>query len=267
MTAHHSDSPCSHLLSYLLGVLDETKRQQFEAHLPDCDACRLEMEELQPVIQLLPYTAELQQPPAQLKNKVLQAAYQAKAPEEPHAAAKIHPEREAIPIDDTSASPTAWKHFVSNLYGRLSLGLIAVLTLSLGLSGWSLQQAAKQPPLARLQPGPSMNVEHSFALYPTADHPQGTGNAYLIRSNEGMQIVVQVDHVKPLTGDQAYQVWLLKNGQRQNAGTFVVNDQGAGILIYSLGKERPDFDSIGITREPDPLGTSPRGPKVLGSKL
>lgn len=252
MTAHHSDSPCSHLLSYLLGALDETKRQEFEAHLPECKACQLEMEELQPVVQLLPYTAELQQPPAHLKNKVLQAAYQAKPP---------------VPIGDTAASPTAWKLFVSNLYGRLSLGLIAVLTLALGLSGWSLQQAAKQQPLAGLQPGSSMNVEDSFVLYPTSDHPQGMGNAYLVHSNQGMQIVVQVEHIQPLAGEQAYQVWLLKNGQRKSAGTFVVNDLGSGILVYSFGKETPDFDSIGITREPDPFGTSPRGPKVLGSKL
>lgn len=279
MTTTHSNTVCSHLLSYLLGHLNEEERERFEEHLPECADCRQEIAEWQPAFDMLPYSSEILQPPAELKHKVLQSAYQAKAPvgKQGQSVEMLAAKRTEIPLANStqtssvtpiaspSSSLSAWSQFLSNVYGKLSLGLIAVLLFAFGTSVWYANVMSNR--LSQAQPAPDMNVERSLALYPTADNPQGTGTAYLVHTPEGMQIVVQVANAKQLTDDQAYQVWLLKNGERQNAGTFRVDNRGSGILIYSFGNRKPDFDSIGITREPDPYGTSPRGPKVLGSQL
>ena len=62
-------------------------------------------------------------------------------------------------------------------------------------------------------------------------------------------------------GDEAYQVWLIKDGQRSSAGTFRVSDtsRGIGLLAMPIQGGKLDFDAIGITLEPDEHGSQPRG--------
>ncbi|MEB3100594.1 anti-sigma factor [Ferviditalea candida] len=68
-----------------------------------------------------------------------------------------------------------------------------------------------------------------------------------------------------IKGDEAYQVWLIKDGIRHNAGTLRADHQGNGVLTYRLNGDDKAFDAIGITLEPDSHGTRPRGKKVLGT--
>jgi hypothetical protein len=65
-------------------------------------------------------------------------------------------------------------------------------------------------------------------------------------------------------GDEVYQVWLLKNGNRQNAGTLKPDENGNGLITYRLPKGH-SFDDIGITLEPNPYNTQPQGYKVMGT--
>ncbi|GAX91418.1 anti-sigma factor [Effusibacillus lacus] len=255
------DHTCSQCLSYLFGQLSDQERELFEAHLPECEDCRHEIAELQLVTDALPYTAEPVPVPDNLKERTLRTAFAAKAPftqNKPESQGYLPP----------SSGGSAWRSFVANRYGKLVMGLVAGLTVALGVSFWQISEYQAQLQTApNNKPASTTKVERSFPLYAAGDTSKALGTAYLTETANGIQLVVQVQNVSPLSGEQAYQVWLLKNGQRQNAGTFRVNDKGEGVLIYAMDSTKPDFDNIGITKEPDANGTSPRGPKVMGTIL
>jgi len=56
----------------------------------------------------------------------------------------------------------------------------------------------------------------------------------------------------------------LDDTERTNAGTFKVGDNGVGVLTYRMNQEA-NFDTIGITLEPDSKGDAPRGQKIFGN--
>jgi Anti-sigma-K factor rskA len=85
-----------------------------------------------------------------------------------------------------------------------------------------------------------------------------------LQQGEDKRLVVQVNNLPRLEGSEVYQVWILKNGNRENAGIFKPDESGAGVLTYQLA-QNSDFDQIGITVEPDQYSTQPRGKKIMGS--
>lgn len=92
--------------------------------------------------------------------------------------------------------------------------------------------------------------------------PGARGRAVVYRRSQGYLVVLVVDGLPPLEGDQVYQAWLLHDGQRANAGVFTVDENGHGSLAYYT--EQFPYAGIGITREPDPWGETPRGQRMLG---
>jgi hypothetical protein len=95
-------------------------------------------------------------------------------------------------------------------------------------------------------------------------HPGTNGIAYIVQQGLKKNLVVQVHELPGVEGSQVYQVWLLKNGTRENGGIFKPDENGSGILTYQLA-EGQTFDQIGITVEPDANSSQPRGEKIAGS--
>ena len=57
--------------AYVLGALDETERAAFEEHLAGCPACREEVDELRPAVEVLPISVEPVDPPPALKARIM----------------------------------------------------------------------------------------------------------------------------------------------------------------------------------------------------
>ena len=70
-----------------------------------------------------------------------------------------------------------------------------------------------------------------------------------------------------LPDDRTYQAWLVRDGQRTNAGTFRVSGDGYGVLLVRAGQPLESFDSLGITEEPAGGSAAPTGPRLMGGKL
>ena len=86
----------------------------------------------------------------------------------------------------------------------------------------------------------------------------------MVQDDTGTRLVVQASDLPALSGNEAYQVWLIKDGQPINAGTFLSGD-GKGALTYTM--EPGDYDMVAITLEPDAEGDQPRGRMVLTGAL
>jgi anti-sigma-K factor RskA len=66
-----------------------------------------------------------------------------------------------------------------------------------------------------------------------------------------------------LEPDQVYQLWMTKDGERQSAGLFSVDQGGSGVLIFPINQPLDQLDSMGITTEPAGGSPGPTGPPVV----
>jgi hypothetical protein len=237
---------CQHLLPYLIDDLSSDYRRDFEKHLKDCSKCRDELEELQPVWDSLPLFMEEIDPPAELKEQVFSSLF----PDEP------------APPSYSSHKSNRWKERLSTSWGKVA---VVLLFLLMGVT-WNNMQLRGQ--LSALQEEMSFPVQVVKSYTMVAADPsmkEASGSVWILQNGERKKLVVHMNGLASTQGEQAYQVWIVHNGQRQNAGTFRVDEKGRGILTYHFSDPNMQFESIGITLEPDPYGDQPRGKKVSGT--
>ncbi|MEF3306824.1 anti-sigma factor [Paenibacillus sp. GYB003] len=251
------------LLSFFIGELTGEEKRAFEAHLAECPECREELKRLRQVWDTIPYSMTEIDPPEQLKSEVLgtilrehPAADALSAMEEENASAPAQAKAPApAPAAERSGKRKPWRYAAA-----------AVAAVAIGLAGWNglSDRLHREPGHAELHVPSEMVERYSLKSFDPAV-PGATGQAWLMKKGDSMQLVLQTSGLPSLTGNEAYQVWLVKNGERHNCGTFRVDDKGNGIMTYPIDDDDRTFDTIGITLEPDSKGTLPRGKKVLGT--
>ncbi|WP_338555352.1 anti-sigma factor [Paenibacillus sp. KS-LC4] len=290
-----NDSLCEDVEMYSLGGLDAEATQQFEHHLSHCQRCREMVEELQPIISRFPHAVESVEPPAGMKQRILAAVLQSaptSAPMSTLTAAdessnpehygsgnnqvgseEPAPRPEFIPLRTATLQTQLRKRWVT----RVMTGVAASFVI---LSGFLLQQVnqlshetadltsqleqLKQQIAASDSPAAASQVNGVVSLKPTEAGIVAEGRATISVDSKGMHLIVQVEQLPKLQGDEAFQVWLLKEGKPVNAGTFLPNE-GVGALYFTFNPD--DYDQIAITQEPDANGVEPRGSMVLAGAL
>jgi hypothetical protein len=235
---------CGFLLEYVSGDGTEAERLAFERHLPGCSACRQETEEVNEAWEGLSSGMERIEPPKDLKQQVLDAAFAAEGP--------MHVARRR-----------------RNWLGYGAAAAVCAAVVSLGL--WNIRLQADRPyqPLPLEQAGAlsAARIEKLVPLHAASPAPDARayGVACIVDNGRDKQFIVYVFGAERTKGEEAYQVWLLENGERQSAGTFRVGEDGIGVLAMPIATEPPAFDAIGITIEPDDRGDAPRGERVFAS--
>jgi hypothetical protein len=285
---------CEDVELYMIGGLTKADKQAFEAHLPTCSSCQHALAELAPVVGALPLAVELVEPPAGMKSRILAAvAAQAEKDNEtkgnvkPGPATPLRSEEESFNLSDSTLNrpmPTADKQIPAESGRKLpnwllpSVSAAAVLLLIasgiLLLRVDSLQDKAEQL-TARVdslqqqidstgRPLTGVQTNHVIALSPTTKDIVAQGLATIVVDDKGMHLIVQAEQLPLLTDNEAFQVWMLKNGKPVNAGTFFSQD-GTGALYFTFTPD--EYDQIAITQEPDASGKEPRGSIVLAGSL
>jgi len=242
---------CDLCLDVISGGCTDEERSAFERHLPSCENCQAEMDMLRTVWEVLPADMERIEPPADLKKQVLTAAFEAEKGFQTKASLFVK-----------SPNKKTFRYTAAML-----LFLFAVGT---GWNIWLYNERNKVPqPFENALYIPAAQIEQMVMLksQTESNEANSSGVAGIVDNGQSKQLVVFVFGAAPTDGEQAYQVWLFKNGVRQNAGTFRVadDDKGTGILSVPITSSEFSFDTIGITLEPDDRGKQPRGKKVFGS--
>lgn len=250
-----ADSHYEQLIAYLAGELDDKGKRTFEEHLTACGACREELRQLEQVWNVLPYSMEEEELPEELKLEVMSAINQVTGTP-PKAG-------------DDSGSETIVSHKRSIRrfwHTRYSVASAAIVLLLLSIAWYGASQRGDPIPAEAGRLDVPAQVVNTYRLNPPdSAKSSASGQAWLMNKGGSLQLVLHTSGLSALQGEQVYQVWLIKDGSRLNGGTFRVDPSGSGVLTYVIdGKDRP-FDAIGITLEPDPGGTQPRGNKVLGT--
>lgn len=230
--------------AYALGILDEAENHSIARHLAGCSACQAELRSYQLVAEQLAGGVPQRNPPVGLRAAILQKA----------AAATVLAPRPA---------PLAWLRALARPLSPLAgaLGLVVIFVLvGLNLALWQqLRQATSaNTPVAEF-------AEFRLVRMSAPDKADVTG--LLVIDEEGDFGTLVVDGLKPLSQEQQYQLWLIKDGKRTSGGVFSVQDSGYGMLRVDSPIPLIQYQSFGVTIEPAGGSPGPTGPKVLGGSL
>jgi hypothetical protein len=247
---NHEISQCDELFEYLTEECTDMQRKRFEKHLASCKACMEEATVWRETWNRLGDDTPQLDLPEDLKPVVLGSIFA----------------DDQLKKDSTIRSRRSGYRSYLRWAAALS---VLILTF---LGGWLVRgnvNIEADPVQALAQ---SDSIEALFRL--TADretgkfddYPRAYGVACLVRSENTEQLVVYVFGTPQTQGGEAYQVWLLDQGKRTSAGTFTVDKSGIGIMTLPLPDGPPTFQAVGVTLEPDPHSTAPRGPKMFGSE-
>lgn len=247
--SNQEKSACEGISEYLSGEGSDMQRKRFERHLATCSDCMEEASLWREVWERLAEDVELIEPPADLKEFVLRPL-----------------------LDNEKAVERSIKKAPRFHTKRIIAGAIGIaLFAGVFLSGWLLRDMQYRSADKAASVQSPASIETLFRLSANRaggkfdGNPQAYGVACLVKSDSKEQLVVYVFGTPRTKDSEAYQVWLLKNGQRTSAGTFTVGASGIGIMTLPLTNGIPDMDAVGVTLEPDSHSTSPRGPKMFGS--
>ncbi|SEN56869.1 anti-sigma factor [Paenibacillus sp. OV219] len=248
---------CELCLEYVSDACNAEEKAAFELHLPHCEACQQELQELRTVWEALPTDIHQIEPPPDLKQQVMDAALAAQ------------------PADNGRSLRHSAARRRRSLSRKLTPALLTAAVAGLVLMGawnWQLRSEQLRAPLP-VEQALNVSAAQIKELVPlqAAGKLAGksSGVACIVDNGQSRQFVVYLFGAGTTTGSEAYQVWLVKDGVRKSAGTFRVgpSDRGVGLLAMPMESAKLDFDSIGITIEPDDKGDQPRGTKVYGSSV
>ncbi|WP_102261263.1 anti-sigma factor [Mesobacillus jeotgali] len=264
MTDHKT---CECLLDYFNDTLTDEEKSQFEHHLATCKDCRDELQELNMLTADLPFSAELIEPNEGMKDRVLASVFEeTEQPQEFEKTAettKFEKTADTKEIEKTADT----KETKRRSYRWLQPLLAASLLLSLSANAYFYLnqngQEISNPP----REGTDEIVKQ--VQLAVSEGYEGNAEAAMIKKEEGMALVVQASNLKPLTGTEAYQVWLIDEaGEKFRAGTFRTNSEGNGAVTYSVNYEgEHNWTTIAVTLEPTPDSKQPKGEIVLASQL
>ncbi|TCP21070.1 flagellin-like protein [Scopulibacillus darangshiensis] len=238
---------CEHLMDYLAGELTEKEAEHFQRHLSRCEQCSSELEQLQEAWHSLPSEAEHADVPPELKSEVMNFVFNEASAESPRTM-------------DASEKITAWTHRFIKGFAPITATIIVLLFI---VSAGLLYENIQLRSTATERITNAAKTTQLFLLQSIVQTSHAKGYAAVIKTGDDRELIVNLKDLPILKGKEAYQVWLLKDGKRQNAGTLRPAKDGHGMLTYRLPGEYK-FDAIGITLEPNAHGTKPRGKKVIG---
>jgi anti-sigma-K factor RskA len=234
------------LPAYALDCLSPDEREQVRQHLETCTSCQTELRTFQGVTGQLAAAVMQRTPPPALKERVMREAA---------GLSGFMPHTNHVPRE------VWWKKLDRGWPLSGPVFQWVTLFLVLVLAGGNLFLWQK---LSQSRSGLGQDFK-SVELSGTTFAP-GAGGIFVISSDGSFGTLI-TDGMPPLKEDQAYQLWLVRDGKRTNGGVFTVKPNGYGTLVVRTSRSLLDFTSLGITIEPASGSPAPTGEKVLGGNL
>ncbi|MBB6448215.1 anti-sigma-K factor RskA [Geomicrobium halophilum] len=257
---------CDYLIDYFNGLLSENDSRQFEQHLQQCEDCQKELQEFKALTEDLPLHMKQVDPPEGMKDRVL----------------------DHVMTND----PVPSNQFIKKKNSKLPIWsgvLAAALLLSVGVNIYTtveMQQLSSenenlnaqlsdaQLAISELQEEQEdeedtgvASPEQTASLVPLEENGF-TGMATVTDNGEGPELLVQVQNMEALHGDEVYQVWLIEEETPVASGSFVIDEHGVGGVSYHMsGEMEQNWESVAVSKEPQPGNEQPEGEILLESEL
>ena len=228
------------LPAYALGALDDVEAKEVAEHLGSCATCRQELMLYEGVTGRLAHAVPRSKPPAGLKQRVMG-------------------EISRTPTPAAGADAAWWESWLLALQqffaGPVWRPALVLLVVILGVGNLALWQRVRQTQDA----APFQAVR----LAGTENADKATG--VIIISKDGAHGALIVQELPQLSEEQAYQLWLIDDGEREDGGVFSVGDDGYDSHYVSSERPLEAYEAFGVTIEPAGGSPGPSGPQVLGS--
>ena len=248
---------CEQLLDYFNGTMTAEEKERFEAHLESCEECREELKELEELTGDLPYLSIPEKPPAGMKERILASVFESDSEE----TIKDHT------VDEDIVKATNVSDFQSEKKARQGKWVAPTLAAALFLSLAGNVYTYVNEDEGINETSQISSLIKAVQLQPS-EAEASAGSAALMNEDGTMNLVVQVNDVAEVKGDQVYQVWLLEGDKPYRAGSFVPNQDGKGEVAYEVNYDgEHNWDAVAITLEPDSTSETPKGKVVLSSGL
>ena len=237
--------------SYVLSLLSEEERKDFEATLPNCPETEQLVRRYSSIVGVMPLAVEEHIPSATLKTRILRAAEErlpAQTPSAPQALSRF-------------PWLTAATRFAT---GKVSLTAVAaaLLLAVISLAFWSGQLHSSNRDQARQITRLQESVR-ILSVQGTSAAPAASGRLIYI-ADQGMTVLI-VNGLAPLSSDKTYQIWLIRNSTPVSAGLFRIAEGGEG-LTFVVGDIR-QYQVLAVTMEPAGGMLQPTGQILLKTEL
>ncbi len=249
--------------AYALGATDPEEEALIKAHLEQCPEALAELASYTALNEALLYSAPPAAAPPELGERLRRA---------------LHPTADAAPQGRTWPGLLEW---IAGLFSGLAtpsftLGQavtgLAVLALVVTNFYWGAQVRALQAKQAQL----AQELDRQLAtmgLIMTAEEIQrvnlppaqadSPAHAELVWAPDNRVAMLYAESFPPLPPDKAYQLWLIRDGERISGGLFRVNEHGQGVLVVEAPEPLEHFEGFGITPEPATGSPGPTASPVV----
>jgi hypothetical protein len=247
VTEHVTDD----LELFAVGALRPGEADRVTAHLAACPACREELALITTVVNVLPDTVPLREPPAGLKQRILTAA-----------AADPAPGRTLVP----ARRETAWTFRPKR--GWLGIGALAaaaMLFLALDLNSLRELRAAagERAALAEVVEKVSHGGRNWYMV--GLDQWQGSGGTLFAPAKPDYSPFVVFHDLRPLSGGAVYAIWLVDaDGHWVRGANF--RPDGNAVQSVDLAAPVDAFFQCAVTIEMSTEGKR-TGPLVMQSRI
>jgi anti-sigma-K factor RskA len=241
--------------AYALGALEPEEVRELEQHLETCPSCRVQLEADMAVAAVLAFAPASVEPPGRLKAGLM-AAVRGGEPAAPRPPwwRRLFPSPTAVALGAASLASLA---FV--------VALSWALTLQSQLARPPAPVPAASAPIHDLGDDGYVARADMKRLVGADTAPDARGWIYVDPAAESAILVAY--RLPPLAPDRAYQLWLVKDGQRVSGGLFSVDAEGYGWLKVRAPQPLAAYNRAGITVEPRGGSPGPTGARVLGGDL
>jgi hypothetical protein len=250
-----------------LNAVDDTdgaELRRVEEHAATCPACARELASYREVAAVLGSAVPQLEPPAALRNRVLDAARSTDRHTLPlPLPASVRGPR---PVRRVGFSP-AW------------LVAAASLVFSVGAMVWAAQlqseivalqndaQAARDRAV-RYDRVAAVLASDRLAvrpLQPVGQNMPSRGMVYMDPNSETGMLMCR--NLPPVEQGHAYQVWFVRGNERVSGGLLWPDHSGNGYALIQVPTDVMSFESVGLTDEPGTGSTWPTTPRVMGTPL
>lgn len=252
-----------HALSgaYVVDALDDDERVGFEAHLPGCRDCQVEVAELRRAAGELAHEVA-EEPPAALRASVLSAISAVrplppeKSSESPVTGSRTTAPKQATPSATDDDAPGSGDGVVVPLRRRRRrLANIAVAAAVLGVVG----VGAVTEPWASDPTTPTQNLSTADRVLSAEDaeevtqrFPDGSSATVTRSVSEGRAVLSTKEMAAPPDG-KAFELWLRIDGRMAPAGLMTTG----GDQTFVLSGDGAAATAVGITLEPESGSPAP----------
>lgn len=229
------------LAAYALNLLTDDEAAQVAAHLVICATCQAELDAYQEITGLLTLATPTVLPPATLKARLMQEI-----------GAKEDGGETAVRVSAQPRQPFNWRGW----FGRRTIWqpVLALALIILLISNFQLRQQLDDT-----------RTPANFGTVTLSSETSTEATGLIIISGDGEYGTLIVQNLAQLPEAQAYQLWLIKDGQRTSGGLFNVSEDGYLAKIIYSPEPLAHYQNFGITIEPAEGSPGPTGEKVLGS--